>query len=60
VAGEAPERAGGPAHGASAIGFVLMLGGATGISLCGIVLEWRLAARHLSQTSRQEWIAAQQ
>jgi len=84
------------AHGASAISFVRMLGGATGVSLCGIVLEWRLtahgsaltdaahpaarlaafdevflilaalcalamlAARHLSQTSRQEWISQQQ
>ncbi|CAN5350154.1 multidrug efflux MFS transporter MdrM [soil metagenome] len=31
-------------HGASAISFVRMLGGAIGVSLCGIVLEWRLAA----------------
>jgi EmrB/QacA subfamily drug resistance transporter len=30
-------------HGASAINFVRMLGGAAGVSLCGIVLEWRLA-----------------
>ncbi|MDB5890850.1 MAG: major facilitator superfamily 1 [Polaromonas sp.] len=30
--------------GASAINFVRMLGGAIGVSLCGIVLEWRLAA----------------
>ena len=29
---------------ASVIGFVRMLGGAAGVSLCGIVLEWRLAA----------------
>lgn len=28
----------------SVINFVRMLGGATGVSLCGIVLEWRLAA----------------
>ena len=28
----------------SAIGFVRMLGGAAGVSLCGIVLEWRIAA----------------
>jgi MFS family permease len=32
------------AQGASAISFVRMLGGAIGVSLCGIVLEWRLAA----------------
>ncbi|MDB5870082.1 MAG: transporter, partial [Polaromonas sp.] len=31
-------------QGVSAISFVRMLGGAIGISLCGIVLEWRLAA----------------
>jgi MFS family permease len=31
-------------QGASAINFVRMLGGAAGVSLCGIVLEWRLAA----------------
>ena len=31
-------------QGASAINFARMLGGATGVSLCGIVLEWRLLA----------------
>jgi len=31
-------------QGASAINFLRMLGGAIGVSLCGIVLEWRLAA----------------
>ena len=31
-------------HGASAINFLRMLGGATGVSLCAIVLEWRLGA----------------
>ena len=31
-------------YGASAINFVRMLGGACGISLCAIVLEWRIAA----------------
>ena len=31
-------------QGSSAINFLRMLGGATGVSLCGIVLEWRLAA----------------
>jgi predicted MFS family arabinose efflux permease len=30
-------------QGSSAINFVRMLGGAAGVSLCGIVLEWRLA-----------------
>jgi predicted MFS family arabinose efflux permease len=30
-------------QGASAINFLRMLGGATGVSLCAIVLEWRLA-----------------
>ena len=30
-------------QGASAINFLRMLGGAAGVSLCGIVLEWRLA-----------------
>jgi len=29
--------------GSSAINFLRMLGGAIGVSLCGIVLEWRLA-----------------
>ena len=31
-------------QGASAISFVRMLGGAAGVSLCAIILEWRLAA----------------
>nr|WP_239027304.1 MFS transporter [Ramlibacter algicola] len=31
-------------HGASAINFLRMLGGAAGVSLCAIVLEWRVAA----------------
>ena len=31
-------------QGVSAINFLRMLGGAIGVSLCGIVLEWRLAA----------------
>lgn len=31
-------------QGASAINFLRMLGGAMGVSLCAIVLEWRLAA----------------
>lgn len=32
-------------QGSSVINFLRMLGGAAGVSLCGIVLEWRLAAR---------------
>ncbi len=32
------------AQGASTINFIRMLGGSAGVSLCGIVLEWRLAA----------------
>jgi predicted MFS family arabinose efflux permease len=31
-------------QGSSAINFVRMLGGAAGVSLCGIALEWRIAA----------------
>jgi EmrB/QacA subfamily drug resistance transporter len=31
-------------QGASVINFLRMLGGSAGVSLCGIVLEWRLAA----------------
>lgn len=35
-------------QGSSAIGFLRMLGGAAGVSLCGIVLEWRLTAHGVS------------
>ena len=35
-------------QGASAINFLRMLGGAAGVSLCGIVLEWRLSAHGAS------------
>ncbi|MEO7253796.1 MAG: MFS transporter, partial [Casimicrobium sp.] len=38
-------------QGSSVINFVRMLGGATGVSLCGIMLEWRLAAHGDSLTS---------
>jgi len=31
-------------QGASAISFLRQLGGAAGVSLCAVVLEWRLAA----------------
>jgi EmrB/QacA subfamily drug resistance transporter len=36
------------AYGASAINFLRMLGGACGVSLCAIVLEWRLAVHGAS------------
>lgn len=35
-------------QGASVINFVRMLGGAAGVSLCGIVLDWRLAVHGTS------------
>ena len=35
-------------QGSSAIGFLRMLGGAAGVSLCGIVLEWRLGVHGAS------------
>jgi EmrB/QacA subfamily drug resistance transporter len=38
-------------QGASAISFLRMLGGAVGVSLCGIVLEWRLSAHGDSLTN---------
>ncbi|RYZ11472.1 MAG: DHA2 family efflux MFS transporter permease subunit [Comamonadaceae bacterium] len=40
-------------QGASTISFVRMLGGAAGVSLCAVVLEWRLAAHgdSLAQTA---------
>ncbi|MEI8325613.1 MAG: DHA2 family efflux MFS transporter permease subunit [Betaproteobacteria bacterium] len=37
-------------QGSSAINFMRMLGGAIGVSLCGIMLEWRLAAHGDSLT----------
>lgn len=37
-------------QGASSINFLRMLGGAIGVSLCGIVLEWRLSAHGVSLT----------
>ena len=41
-------------QGSSTIGFLRMLGGAAGVSLCGIVLEWRLSAHGASlQASAQ-------
>jgi EmrB/QacA subfamily drug resistance transporter len=38
-------------QGSSSINFLRMLGGATGVSLCGIVLEWRVAAHGDSLTN---------
>ncbi len=38
-------------QGASAINFLRMLGGAAGVSVCGIVLEWRIAAHGDSLTN---------
>ena len=38
-------------QGASTINFTRMLGGSAGVSLCGIVLEWRLAAHGDSLTT---------
>ena len=38
-------------QGSSAINFVRMLGGATGVSACGIFLEWRIAAHGDSLTN---------
>jgi len=38
------------AQGASTISFLRQMGGAIGVSVAGIVLEWRLAAHHVSLT----------
>jgi len=38
-------------QGSSVINFIRMLGGATGVSLCGIMLEWRLSAHGDSLTT---------
>lgn len=48
------------AQGASTISFIRMLGGAIGVGLCGIVLEWRLAAQaaNPSLTDLQARVAA--
>jgi EmrB/QacA subfamily drug resistance transporter len=40
------------AQGSSSINFLRMLGGATGVSLCAIVLEWRIAAHGDSLAAR--------
>ena len=37
-------------QGSSSIGFLRMLGGAAGVSLCGIILEWRLGAHGAALT----------
>lgn len=39
-------------QGSSVINFLRMLGGAAGVSLCGIVLEWRLAAHGVQLGAR--------
>ena len=44
-------------QGASAISFLRMLGGASGVSLCAIVLEWRLAAHGDSLTRADSSVA---
>lgn len=48
------------AQGASTISFIRMLGGAIGVGLCGIVLEWRLAVQtaNPSLTDIQARVAA--
>ncbi|MEX1166726.1 MAG: DHA2 family efflux MFS transporter permease subunit [Hydrogenophaga sp.] len=38
-------------QGSAVINFLRMLGGAAGVSLCGIVLEWRIAVHGFSLTS---------
>lgn len=40
-------------QGSSSINFLRMLGGATGVSLCGIILEWRLTAHGDSLANAQ-------
>ncbi len=44
-------------QGVSAISFIRMLGGAIGVSLCGIVLEWRLTAHGDSLTNATSSLA---
>ncbi len=44
-------------HGASAINFARMLGGAAGVSVCAVVLEWRIAAHGDSLTNPVSSIA---
>ena len=46
-----PLHAGLVPQGSSAINFLRMLGGAAGVSLCGILLEWRIAAHGDSLTN---------
>jgi MFS family permease len=40
-------------QGSSVINFMRMLGGASGVSLCAIVLQWRLAEHGVSLTSNE-------
>ena len=41
-------------QGSSVINFMRMLGGAVGVSVCAIVLQWRLAAHGVSLTSNDQ------
>ena len=41
-------------QGSSVINFMRMLGGASGVSLCAIVLQWRLAVHGVSLTSNDQ------
>lgn len=45
------------AQGSSTINFLRMLGGAAGVSLCGIILEWRLAVHGDSLSNAQTSVA---
>mgnify|MGYP000927288014 CR=1 FL=1 len=45
------------AQGSSTINFLRMLGGAAGVSLCGIILEWRLAVHGDSLANPQTSVA---
>lgn len=47
------------AQGSSTINFLRQLGGAIGVSLVGIVLEWRLAAHHTALAGKAETAAEQ-
>jgi len=41
-------------QGSSVINFMRMLGGAAGVSVCAIVLQWRLAEHGVSLTSNEQ------
>lgn len=44
-------------QGASVINFIRMLGGAVGVSLCGIILEWRMAVHGTGLTTGTDLVA---